>query len=96
MEWLSPLLVLIDAQELNQFETEEELSKLINLIVETISQLPAADQIKTFYAINNGFMQFQSKCQKYSKENFAKISRYLIRVARQLTGISEEEKKNLI
>jgi hypothetical protein len=37
------MLVLIDYLEYYQDETEEEISKLISLLEETISHLPVAD-----------------------------------------------------
>ena len=43
MEWLSPLLVLIDYLESYQDNTEEELRKLLTLLEEIISKLPVKD-----------------------------------------------------
>jgi hypothetical protein len=43
MNWLSPLLVLIDYLEFYQDKTEEEISKFITFIKETISELPVTD-----------------------------------------------------
>jgi hypothetical protein len=43
MQWLSPLLVLIDYLECYQDETEEEMSKMLKLLQEEIYQLPVTD-----------------------------------------------------
>jgi len=43
MEWLSPLLVLIDYLESYQDNKEEEIRKLLTLLEEIISNLPVKD-----------------------------------------------------
>ena len=43
MQWLAPLLVMIDGLESNQYELEEELRELLKLIEETINHLSVAD-----------------------------------------------------
>ena len=48
------MLVLIDYLESYKDQTEDEMSKQLTYIKETIFQLPITDQIKTYYAINLG------------------------------------------
>ena len=43
LQWLTPLLVMIDYLEFYQDETEEEMCKQLTLIEEAISQLPITD-----------------------------------------------------
>jgi hypothetical protein len=70
LNWLSPLLVIIDCLEFYQDETEEEMSKQLTLIEESISQLAVTDQIKTYLAICHGFKVFWSRCQEHSEANW--------------------------
>ena len=95
MQWLTPLLVLIDYLEYYQDDTEEEMRKQLTLIEEAISQLPVTDQIKTYLGICNGFKIFWSRCQEHSEANWAYLSKHLIKSASQLTGLSEQEKQKL-
>jgi hypothetical protein len=93
MQWLIPLLVLVDYLESHQDGTKEEIRKQFTVIQETIYQLPVADQIKTYYAISNGYWLFLDKCQKHSEANWVYFTKNLIKTALQLTGLSEEERK---
>ena len=86
---------MIDYLEYYQDETEEEMSKQLTLIEEAISQLAVTDQIKTYFAICHGFKVFWSRCQQHSEANWAYFSKHLTKLARQLAGLSEQEKKKL-
>jgi hypothetical protein len=62
------------------------------LLKETISQLPFTDQIKTFYSICNGDNLFWCYAKRHSKANWVCFSINLIKIARQFTGLTEQEK----
>ena len=72
------------------------MRKQLTLIEIIISQLPVIDQIKTNYAISNGFELFLKKCKKHTEANWDYFTKHLIKEARQVTGLSEKETKNLI
>ena len=71
------------------------MSKYLAFIKDTISQLPINDQIKTYYAVINGFPLFYKYCQKYSETNWAYFSTNLINQACLLTDLTEKEAKIL-
>jgi hypothetical protein len=86
---------MIDYLEYYQDDTEDQISKQLTLIEEVIYQFPVKYLIKTYLAICHGFKVFWSRCQEHSEANWVYFSKHFNKIALQLSGLSEEEKKRL-